>query len=155
MSLRLLLTTGLFLLLAALAFAAERPDKSRGQTLYVPVYSHVLIGNRAQPFAMATTLSIRNTSPEAAISIARVDYYDNDGKLVRHYLEQPKVLPPMASFDQFVQEKDKSGGLGANFLVKWTATKPISPPVVEAVMIGAASGQGISLVRPGRVITQH
>lgn len=136
------------------AFAGSTPEESRGQTLYVPVYSHVLIGNRAQPFALATTLSLRNTSIDKTITIVRADYYDNDGKLVKHYLNKPHQLAPLASLDLFVQEKDKSGGLGANFLVNWTSSEPVSPPVVEAVMIGAASGQGISLVRSGQVIGQ-
>ena len=136
------------------AFAASTPEKSRGQTLYVPVYSHVLIGNRAQTFAMATTLSLRNTSTDQSITFVQADYYDNDGKLVKHYLDKPRKLNPLGSLDLFVQEKDKSGGLGANFIVRWTADTPISPPVVEAVMIGAASGQGISLVRSGQVIDQ-
>jgi len=142
----------LLLLATGLAFADPAPEKSRGQTLYVPVYSHVLLGNRAQPFPMATTLSLRNVSPGQVITFTRVDYYDNDGTLLKHYLDKPRRLAPLASLDLFVRENDQSGGLGANFLVTWTAEKEVPPPVVEAVMIGAASGQGISLVRPGRVI---
>ncbi|MGQ9655906.1 MAG: DUF3124 domain-containing protein, partial [Thermodesulfobacteriota bacterium] len=33
----------------------------RGQTLYVPVYSHVFAGDRESPFYLAATLSVRNT----------------------------------------------------------------------------------------------
>jgi hypothetical protein len=47
------------------------------------------------------------------------------------------------------------GGVGANFIVEWIAEKEVSEPVVEAVMISAASNQGISFVSPGRIIKNH
>ncbi len=34
---------------------------SKGQTVYVPVYSNVFSGPKKLPFHLATTLSIRNT----------------------------------------------------------------------------------------------
>ena len=58
----------------------------------------------------------------------------------------------MASTDFVVRRTDTSGGLGANFIVEWVAEKEVSEPVIEAVMIGAESTQGISFVSPGRVI---
>lgn len=51
-----------------------------------------------------------------------------------------------------MREDDSRGGAGANFLVDWGAEQPISEPVVEAVMIGTASQQGISFISPGRVV---
>jgi hypothetical protein len=39
--------------------------------------------------------------------------------------------------------------------VEWVAEKEISEPVVEAVMIGTESTQGISFISPGKVIKSH
>jgi hypothetical protein len=47
---------------------------------------------------------------------------------------------------------EDQGGSGANFIVEWTAATTVSEPVVEAVMISAQAGQGISFLSPGRVI---
>ena len=58
----------------------------------------------------------------------------------------------MASTDFVVAEDDMSGGVGANFIVEWSAGIEVTVPVVEAVMISTASQQGISFVSQGRVI---
>jgi hypothetical protein len=51
-----------------------------------------------------------------------------------------------------VTRNDTKGGSGANFIVEWIAQTEISEPLVEAVMIGTDSQQGISFVGQGRVI---
>ncbi len=60
--------------------------KTNGQTVYVPVYSHIYSGNRERTFDLAVTLSIRNTNLREAISLASIDYYDSHGKLVKHLI---------------------------------------------------------------------
>ena len=127
---------------------------SQGQLLYVPVYSHIYIGDRERPFNLAVTLSIRNTDPGGGLRLTAVDYYDTEGRLVRSYLDAPRDLGPLASIRYVVAEKDVKGGSGANFLVRWEASKPINYPVVESVMIGAQSGQGISFTSQAREIHQ-
>jgi hypothetical protein len=42
---------------------AEDIKLSDGQTVYVPIYSHIYSGIKARPFDLAATLSIRNTDP--------------------------------------------------------------------------------------------
>ncbi|MGI8502220.1 MAG: DUF3124 domain-containing protein [Hassallia sp.] len=123
-----------------------------GQTIYVPVYSHIYHHNKQEVFNLAATLSIRNTDLTNYIIITSVRYYDSDGKLVKQYLERPIQLDALASTDFFVTRDDKSGGLGANFIVEWVAQTEISQPRVEAVMIGTELQQGISWISPGKVI---
>jgi hypothetical protein len=53
-----------------------------------------------------------------------------------------------------VHESDKSGGSGASFLVEWESEKPVSPPIIETVMIGAQTQQGISFTSRGQVIKE-
>ena len=125
-----------------------------GQTIYVPTYSHVYYG-KGEEYLLATTLSIRNTSLTNSISVTSVRYYDSKGKLVKEYSQKPLQIPPMATAEFFVEEQDKSGGSGANFIVEWTAQKDVNEPVVEAVMISTAFQQGISLISPGRVIQER
>ena len=80
---------------------------------------------------------------------------DADGHLVREFLARPLRLAPLASKDFFVKESDTSGGTSASFLVEWFAERPATAPVVETIMIGTASSQGISFVSPGRVIAER
>lgn len=127
-------------------------DAVMGEIIYVPVYSHIYFRNESGTINLTATLSIRNTEFISPIIITSVSYYDSDGKLVRHYLTQPLEIPPMASKEYIVEEEDITGGVGANFIVEWSAKAIVSEPVVEAVMVTARSSQGISFVSSGRVI---
>ena len=153
-------TSIIFLLLLLLTIpnaswsASSEVRLSKGQTVYVPAYSNVFTGPRKLPFQLATTLSIRNTDPSASFQVTAIDYYDTSGKQVRRYLEKPYILGPLASFFVHIEEKDTSGGFGANFIVKWNSDRMINSPIIECVMIGATSGQGISFVSPGQEIKE-
>ncbi len=143
---------GVLTLLATSALAQSPPPKSTGQTLYVPVYSHIYSGDRERPVYLATTCSIRNTDPSQAIRLMRVDYINGEGKLVRSYLKAPVELGPMASTRFIIGESDKAGGSGANFIVRWEAATPVNPPIAEGIMISTASQLGISFTSRAQVI---
>ncbi len=140
--------------MAAFAATASEVGRSAGQTVAVPVYSHVFFGDRGATFNLATTLSIRNIDPQQSLAVNSADYYDSGGRLVRKHLAAPVVLKPLASTEVFISESDTSGGFGASFLVRWSADTAIVPPVIECLMIGARSGQGISFVSHGRVVQE-
>ena len=123
-----------------------------GQTIYVPIYSHIYYENRQKSFDLAATLSIRNTDLTKPMIVTAVRYYDTNGKLLRQYVEKPIQLDALASTDFVIDKNDTSGGSGANFIVEWVAETKISEPIVEAVMIGSALQQGISWISPGKVI---
>jgi len=127
---------------------------AKKQTVYVPVYSNVFSGPRKRPLQLEANLSIRNTDPSSSLRISAIDYYDTGGKLVRRFLERPRILGPLASTDVHIEERDVSGGFGANFIVRWEADRIINAPVIECVMIGASGGQGISFVSPGQEIRE-
>jgi hypothetical protein len=124
-----------------------------GHTVYVPVYSHVY-AERGRPYLLTATLSIRNTDPKHPITLVSVRFYDSDGKLIKEYLDKPAELKAMASTRYIITEGDDTGGSGANFLVKWKSQTKVNPPLVEGVMIGTRSGQGISFVSRGQVIDE-
>jgi hypothetical protein len=127
---------------------------SRGQVVYVPVYSHIYIGDRERPFLLAVTLSIRNTDPEDAIVVTKVTYFNSKGKVLEEYLKEPVTLEGMSATRFVVHESDKAGGSGASFLVEWQAANAVNPPIIETVMIGAQTQQGISFTSRGLVIEE-
>ena len=134
------------------AQAAPEEGFSRGQLVYVPVYSHVYYGDYERKILLTGILSLRNTDPSQAITLTRADYYDSDGKLIKSYLPQPLTLKPMASTRFIVKESDTKGGSGANFLVEWRAEMEVNEPIMEGVMIGAAGQQGISFTSRGKAL---
>ena len=134
--------------------SAEDIQLSAGQTVYVPIYSHIYSGIKARPFDLAATLSIRNTNLKSSIIIVSVKYYDSAGKMIKDYLDGPIKLNALASARYIITEDDKAGGSGANFIVIWQSEKKVNPPIIESVMIGTHSGQGISFVSRGQVIEE-
>ena len=124
--------------------------------VYVPAYSHVFTGS-GDPNLLAVTLSIRNTDSSRSIIVTSVQYYDSKGALVREYLENPLELTALASTEFFVEELDRTGGAGANFIVDWSSNDQVHQPLIEAVMIGGLkSGRGnISLISRGIKLVQQ
>ena len=143
-----------FLMLFSFSYAwgASESNLSDGQTVYVSIYSHIYYGDRSKPFNLAAMLSIRNTDPKYPLTIVSASYYDSGGSLVREYVKDPIQLAPMASTYIYVKESDTTGGSGANFIVQWKADHTINEPVIESLMTGLASGQGISFICSGRII---
>lgn len=129
-----------------------RLHTSIGQTIYVPVYSHIYQQNQRQTFNLTATLSFRNADLYRSVTLTEVLYYDSQGQVVKNYLEKPLKIKPLASTSFVVEEDDLRGGVGANFIVSWESGNPIYPPVVEAVMISTSQQQGISFVSRGRVL---
>ena len=136
-------------------FASSEYRLSIGQTLYVSVYSNIFSAPKQIPFNLATTLSIRNTDISNSIKIISADYYDTKGKLIRKYYEKDITLAPLESTYLYLPEDDTAGGFGANFIVKWSATKEVNAPIVECLMIGMKGGQGVSFVSAGQVIKEN
>ncbi len=132
--------------------AGQEISLSLGQTVYVAIYSHVYSGDKARPFDLAAILSIRNTDMSYPVTIVSAKYYDTDGKLLREYLIEPLQLKALASMRYIIDESDRSGGSGAKFVVKWKSENKVNPPLIESIMVGTHSGQGISFTSRGQVI---
>jgi hypothetical protein len=154
--------TGIFLALmmmvapGSVGQAGEDIRLVSGQTVYVPIYTHIYSGLKGRPFDLAATLSIRNTDPKKSITIVFVEFYNTEGKLIENYLDTPLQLGVLASTRYVIKEGEKkSGGSGANFMVTWKSDTAVTPPIIEAIMIGAKSGQGISFVSRGQVVKEQ
>ena len=125
-----------------------------GQTVYVPVYSHIY-ADGGKPHLLETTLSVRNLDPKHAISIRSVKYFDTDGVMVKEYLSGEMALAALATAEFLVEKQDIRGGSGANFIVVWDAKEPVYEPLIEAVMVGFANANSISFTSPGRGLIER
>ena len=148
----LILFLSVFFLTPLPLHAEEIIGLSHGQTIYVSAYSHIYSGDRESLFLLTVTLSIRNIDPKHSIKITTVDYYETQGKLLKKYLDKPVTLKPLESIRYVIPRSDKAGGSGANFIVEWKSDKSVNPPIVESVMIGTQSKQGVSFTSRGKVI---
>lgn len=121
-------------------------------TVYVPIYSDIYSKTKEDRLLLTATLSIRNTSLTDSMYIRDIDYYDTDGKLVRHYIDKTLLLTPMQSIDYVIEEADTAGGTGANFIINWGANSNDIYPVFQGVMIAMRGQHGISFVTEGKSI---
>jgi hypothetical protein len=117
---------------------------------YLSVYSKIYSITEHRSQDLTSTISMRNTNRKDTIYINRADYYGTDGKLIRTYFDYPVFIAPMETAEIIIDEDDRSGGSGANFLFEWTIHRDTHEPLFEAVMISTASSQGISFVREGK-----
>jgi len=137
-----------FLLCSSLPALAEM---SKGQTLYVPCYSHIYHGVKTRPFDLTITLAVRNSDPRRTMRLVSVDYFGSDGKLLKRFLGSETSMGPLSTREFTVEQNDTTGGAGASFVVRWRSDVAMNEPVVESVMIGTANSQGISFT--SRAIT--
>jgi hypothetical protein len=128
--------------------------QSMGQSVYVPVYSHIYHGDMEKEFNLTATLSIRNTNLDKDIMLHTIDYFDSKGDLLKRYIEAPIVLKKFSTIRYVIKATDKSGGSGAKFIVRWNSKKVSNAPLIEAIMISTQSGQGISFVSRGQAIKE-
>jgi len=130
-------------------------DKSafeKTELVYIPIYSDIYYLDSKHTFSLTATLSIRNTSFKDSIYVFSIDYYNSAGQKVRRYNESTLLVKPMESVDFVVENKDDTGGVGANFVVEWGAKPEAQRPYFQGVMIGTSGQQGISFTTEGIVM---
>lgn len=139
-------------------WAQEIPAQSAGQTLYLPVYSHLYHGDvhtrtgKPSETLVSTHVSIRNTDMKAVLKVVSARYYNTEGKLLREFLPTPRTIPPLGTYELFVPRSDASGGSGANFIIEWSADVPINPPLVEALHADIREARTLLFVTTARPV---
>lgn len=147
-----------FALSAVFVAAQESVPLSAGQSLYLPIYSHLYHGDvnpktgKPSETLVSTHVSIRNTDPRNGFRVVSARYYNTDGKLLREYLQQPQTIPPLGTYELYVPRSDSSGGSGANFIIEWSADRPINPPLVEALHADIREARTLLFVTTARPI---
>jgi hypothetical protein len=147
----------LFLFLVLASAAAGAQERSKGETLYLPIYSHIWhgdVGRDGKPakMLMSVSVSIRNTDPASPIRVTSAEYYDTDGKKLKEYIAGPNIIGPMGTEELFIARSDDRGGSGANFVIRWSADSAVSPPMVEAVHANLPGGRSIVFTTSARRI---
>lgn len=124
-----------------------------GQVLYLPIYSNIPYHQGKVFSDLSAFLAIHNTDFYNSIKITKVQYIDNDGNLVKDYSTEGITLKPLAAHNFFVPSADKSG-TGANFILEWVSDSLVTEPLVESVIVGLTSGQGVSFISTGKVLRE-
>jgi hypothetical protein len=137
---------------AGLAIPDVGGKKLRGQVLYMPVYSNIPFNEKAN-YGISAFLAVHNTDLANQIKITKVVFFNTDGMVIKNFLESVQVLGPLATAIFTVPQKVPNG-TGANFLVEWTADRPVNEPLTESVMKDLSGGRGISFLSTGRVVRE-
>lgn len=141
------------------AVIADDVGLAKGQTLYLPVYSHIWHGDRVvegkYPLKnqLSALISIRNTSFKTPIKVTSARYYSTEGKLLKEYVTEARQIAPMATMELFIEKKETAGGSGANFVIQWEAAQATNIPVVEALHADIKGHQTLTFITVARPIT--
>jgi len=126
----------------------------RGQVWYLPIYSNIPYKPGDDSYSLSGFAAVHNTDMEHPIRISQVWFFNNDGALVKDFLQDSIIiLPPLCTTNFYIPEQDKSG-LGANFIIEWTADTLVNEPLIESVMVNLTTGHGVSFLSQGRVIRE-
>lgn len=131
---------------------------SSGQAIYLPVYSHLYHGEvnpktgKPSETLVSTHVSIRSTDSRTPILVKSARYYDTDGRLLREFVPVAKTVPPLGTYELFLSRSDVSGGSGANFIIEWSAERPVNPPLVEALHADIREARTLLFVTTGRPV---
>lgn len=123
--------------------SAIPPGLESGQS-YLSVYSHIYSKNQARSEDLTITISLRNTDPDHPLYLSKAEYYNTHGEAIKSYLDQSVKLEALETLEWVIDQKDRSGGSGANFLFNWAQDSLASDPLFEAVMISTSGQQGLS-----------
>lgn len=121
-------------------------------TSYLSVYSQIYSQTEHSTHDLTATVSMRNVNREDTIYIARAEYFNTEGNLIRTYFDQTIYIAPMETVEIIIDERDKSGGTGANFLFQWKVKPNTHQPLFEGVMISTSGQQGLSFTTQGQVL---
>lgn len=125
------------------------------QTDYVPVYSDIYHRDGTRRYNLTVTLSIRNNSQVDTAYILSAKYHDSYGTFLHGYVDSTILLTPLESIEFVVNEKQITGGAGANFIVQWGATNNADQLMIQTVMIGTKGQQGISFITDAKKIGER
>ena len=130
---------------------------TKGQTVYVPVYSHIYTRYYRDEMIhrdVVTNVSIRNTDPAYSITVVSADVYDSNGVLVKHYVPKPVQLNPLASTSLFMHTSDLNGSGGVSLILKWRSEDKVTEPIIKSIMIGVCGTHAAAFSSRGQIIEE-
>ncbi|MCM4155517.1 hypothetical protein DHD80_05835 [Gramella sp. AN32] len=124
-------------------------DSLNSGSTYLSVYSQIYSLSEHRTHDLTATISMRNINLQDTVYISKADYYDTHGNLISSFINENILLKPMETLEIVIEEVDKSGGTGANFVFDWQAKDNVHAPYFEAVMISTSGKQGLSFTTQG------
>lgn len=130
------------------ASVSEIDSLMHGKT-YLPVYSQIYQLHEHKKYDLTVTVSLRNISAKDTIYIMGAEYFNESGGSIRKYFSHTIFLKPLETAEIVIDELDKEGGTGGNFMFKWAVKNKNNLPLFEAVMISTTGQQGLSFSTRG------
>ncbi|WP_445957154.1 DUF3124 domain-containing protein [Yeosuana sp.] len=122
-----------------------------GQT-YLSIYSQIYSETEHRILNLTATVSLRNINVKDTIFIDKATYYNTHGEAIRTYFDKTIFIAPMETVEIVIDESDKEGGTGANFLFNWSIKPNSTEPFFESVMLSTSGQQGISFTTQGKTV---
>ena len=117
--------------------------------VYLPFYRTLYVEEDRAVNNLYATLSIHNTSSEHELVLDRLTYFDGAGEMISEPLSESHVLAPMASAEFYVGPQQPETAETAAAMVMWSGEASISPPLVEAIIVGKYGAKGFSVISRG------
>ncbi|MDO7171163.1 DUF3124 domain-containing protein [Mariniflexile sp. AS56] len=121
----------------------------QGKT-YLSIYSQIYSETEHRELGLTATVSLRNINESDTVYIKKATYYSTHGVAIRTYFNKTIYIAPMETVEIVIDELDKEGGTGANFLFDWKIKPNSNAPFFESVMISTSGQQGISFMTQGK-----
>lgn len=131
---------------------ATLPDSLERGTTYLSVYSQVYSLTEHRTHDLTVTVSMRNTSLSDTLFLQKAAYFNTHGAPIRTYFDRTIFVAPMETVEIVIEETDREGGTGANFIFDWAVLPGVPEPLFEAIMISTSGQQGLSFTTQGRRI---
>ena len=119
---------------------------------YLGIYSEIYSTSEHLTHDLTVTVSLRNTSETDPILLTKGAYYGTSGKPIRTYFDFPITLKPLETVEIIIEEGDKTGGTGGNFIFDWLDDSEVTDPIFEGIMISTRGTQGLSFTSIGKRI---
>lgn len=116
---------------------------------YLSVYSEIYSETEHATINLTATVSLRNINKSDTIYLEKARYYNTRGKLIRSYFNKPIFIAPLETVEIVIDERDKEGGSGANFIFDWKVKPNTHEPFFECAMISTYGQQGLSFTTQG------
>ncbi|WP_442844875.1 DUF3124 domain-containing protein [Leeuwenhoekiella sp. H156] len=119
---------------------------------YLGIYSEIYSTSEHNTHDLTVTVSLRNTSENDTVILTKGVYYDTAGNPIRTYFDFPIQLKPLETVEIIIEEGDKTGGTGGNFIFDWLDDPEVTDPLFEGIMISTRGTQGLSFSVQGKRI---
>lgn len=119
---------------------------------YLSVYSQIYSISEHKTHDLTVTASLKNISLKDTVYITKAQYYDTHANPIRTYFDKPIFLAPLETVEIVIEEVDKEGGTGANFIFDWQIKPNTLEPYFEGIMISTLGQRGLSFTTQGKRI---